>query len=238
MARTMCYPAVLSAVALSTLIGAPGPAAAQPGAPPPPPPAYAAPPPAVVPVVIVAAPPRVRRWGIGLHLGGMGVESDADQGDAEAQKTDLGLVGVQLRFRLHRRWELELDLSHMEGELDGPGGLTRSSGAVILGGMFHINPDDRWLWSVLMGIGGARDRVWYEKEGDRVTQAEFAEGLFRLGVGLERRFDRWGLAAQLYGVGLERDEEELDGPAYIGRDGPVPEHSSGGLLQIVANYYF
>ena len=238
MARTMCYPAVLSAVALSTLIGAPGPAAAQPGAPPPPPPAYAAPPPAVVPVVIVAAPPRVRRWGIGLHLGGMGVESDADQGDAEAQKTDLGLVGVQLRFRLHRRWELELDLSHMEGELDGPGGLTRSSGAVILGGMFHINPDDRWLWSVLMGIGGARDRVWYEKEGDRVTQAEFAEGLFRLGVGLERRFDRWGLAAQLYGVGLERDEEELDGPAYIGRDGPVPEHSSGGLFQIVANYYF
>jgi hypothetical protein len=225
---------------LTSLAAAP--AVAQPGAPPPtfaPAPAYVA----VVPVtpvpVVIVARPEPPRWGIGLHLGGMGVESEAelDDGDA-AQKTDLGVLGVQLRFRLHRRWELELDLSHMEGELEGPGGLTRSSGAVVLGGMFHINPDSRWLWSVLAGVGGTRDRVWFEKDGDRETQAEFAGGLFRIGVGVERRFDSLGIAAQLYGVGLERNDEELDGPAFVGREGPVPERSSGGLFQIVGNYYF
>ena len=62
--------------------------------------------------------------------------------------------------------------------------------------------------------------------------------LLPVGVGVERRFDSVGIAAQLYGVGLERNDEELDGPAYVGREGPVPERSSGGLFQIVGNYYF
>ena len=194
-------PSVLSSLGLSIALASP--ALAQPGAPPPtfaPAPVYLAPAPvAPVPVVIVA-PPEPPRWGIGLHLGGMGVESEA--------------------------------------ELEGPGGLTRSSGAIVLGGMFHINPDSRWLWSVLAGVGGTRDRIWFEKDGERETQAEFASGLFRVGVGVERRFDSVGIAAQLYGVGLERNDEELDGPAYVGREGPVPERSSGGLFQIVGNYYF
>lgn len=236
-------PSVLSTVVsigLASLAAAP--ALAQPGAPPPtltPAPAYIVTPVPVAPVpVVIVVAPEPPRWGIGLHLGGMGVKSEADLDDDDAQKTDLGVIGVQLRFRLHRRWELELDLSHMEGELEGPGGLTRSSGAVVLGGMFHINPDSRWLWSILAGVGGTRDRVWFEKDGDRETQAELAGGLFRIGVGVERRFDSLGIAAQLYGVGLERNDEELDGPAYVGRDGPVPERSSGGLFQIVGNYYF
>jgi hypothetical protein len=244
MVRTRRYSAVWSALVLAVLvIGTGRDAAAQPGAPPPPPPTYAQPPPAyaappvAVPVVVVAAP-APRRWGVGLHLGGMGVTSKREGDADEAPETEMGVVGLQLRFRLHRRWELELDLSAMQGDLSGPGNTKRSSGAVILGGMFHINPNSRWLWSVLLGVGGARDRIWYEKAGEEVTQARFAEGLVRLGVGLERRFDRWGLSAQLFGVGLERNDEELDGPEFVGRDGPVPERSSGGLFQLSANYYF
>ncbi len=171
-----------------------------------------------------------------MHLGGLGVVSARDE-DAE-DETELGLVGVQLRYRLDRRWELELDVSAMGGELSGPGDTRRTSGAVILGGMFHINPDSPWLCSVLFGVGAVRDLIWYEKNGDHETQAEFVEGLGRIGFGVERRFDRLGIAAQLYGIGMVRDEEELDGPDYIGRDGPVPEESSGGLFQLVASYYF
>ena len=190
-------------------------------------------------MIAYRAAPRVLRWGIGVHLGGLGIETENDDtGDAD-RKTDLGLVGVQMRYRLHRRWELELGFSYMEGKLPDFGPDTRrSTAAITLGGMFHINPDSRWLWSVLFGVGGARDAIWYEKNGDHFTQAKFSEGLGRLGIGLERRFDRWGLAAQLYGVGLKRDNDKLDGPAYEGRDGPVPERSSGGLFQLVANYYF
>jgi hypothetical protein len=256
MVRTVWYSALLSLPALvGVLLTAPADAAAQPGAEPPgaaPTPQYAPPPPRYAPapqyapppygpavVVVRRAPPSFPRWGIGLHLGGMGVTSERDRDDgSDADETDLGLVGLQLRFRLHRRWELELDVSAMGGDLAGPGDTRRTTGAIILGGMFHINPDSRWMWSVLLGVGGARDRIWYEKNGDEVTQAEFAEGLARLGVGFERRFDHWGLAAQLYGVGLSRDKEQLDGPDFVGRDGPVPRKSSGGLFQLVANYYF
>jgi hypothetical protein len=237
MIRARCYSAMWSAVILSLTAGMASQAAAQPGAPPPPPPHAGPPPPAPVPIAIEAAP-HLRRWGIGVHLGGLGITSEREDGAGEARTTDLGLAGVQLRFRLHRRWELELGLTHMQGELPGPGETVRSSGAITLGGMFHINPDSRWLWSALVGIGGVRDHVWTEKDGDRVTRARFAEGMFRLGAGLERRHDRWGLAAQLFAVGLERNDDELDGPDYIGRDGPVPERSSGGMLQIVASYYF
>jgi hypothetical protein len=105
--------------------------------------------------------------------------------------------------------------------------------------MFHINPDDNWRWSGLLGIGGVHDEISVEKNGERVTTAEFEEGLVRLGVGLERRFDRWGIEAQLYGVGFQRNDDKLDGPAYEGRDGgPVPAHSSGGEFLLLGNYYF
>ena len=248
MVRTLCYSVAFGILMVAASASAQPSATPPPGAPPPvyaaPPPPYAPPPPHAAPPmtaqvpVVIQAPPRMLRWGLGVHFGGMGVSPEQDGEVDEANKVDMGLVGAQLRFRLHRRWELELDFSYMEGALPGAGETRRSTGAVILGGMFHINPDSRWLWSVLLGVGGTRDQVWYEKQGERVTQADFSGGLARIGVGLERRFARWGVAAQLFGVGLERNDEELDGPAYVDRDGPVPQHSSGGLFQLVGNYYF
>lgn len=230
--RASCYSSASSLLILAVLAGAPGDAAAQ---------ALGAPPrhgqsPGPLATVAQEAAPSFKRWSVGVHLGGLGVVSARDE-DAKNQ-TEMGLVGVQLRYRLHRRWELELDVSAMGGELPGPGDTRRTSGAVIVGGMFHINPDSPWLCSVLFGVGGVRDLVWYEKDGDYETQAEFIEGLGRVGFGVERRFDRVGVAAQLYGIGMVREDEELDGPDYIGRDGPVPEESSGGLFQLVASYYF
>ncbi len=232
LSRQSCYLSASSLLIVAVLAGAAGDAAAQPpGAPP-----RHEPPPGPPVAVVQEARPASWRWSIGVHLGGLGVVStrDPDAGD----ETEMGLVGVQLRYRLHRRWELELDVSAMGGELSGPGDTRRASGAVILGGMFHINPDSPWLCSVLFGVGAVRDVIWYEKDGEFETQAEFVEGLGRIGFGVERRFDRLGVAAQLYGIGMVRDEEELDGPDYIGRDGPVPEESSGGLFQLVASYYF
>jgi hypothetical protein len=225
MTRNSGQSAVSSIAILAVLVCAAGDVAAHPPGPPP-----------GAPTVGHQAPPAFARWGIGAHMGGLGVVSarDADGDDG----TEMGLAGVQLRYRLHRRWELELDLSAMGGELPGPGDTHRATGAVILGGMFHLNPDSRWLCSVLLGVGGARDRIWYEKNGEHETLADFVEGIGRIGFGVERRFDRWGIGAQLYAIAMARDEEELDGPDYIGRDGPVPEESSGGLFQLAASYYF
>src|SRR5689334_2843950 len=58
---------------------------------------------------VVAAPAPERNWGIGLHLGGMGIHPKGDE--SEDAVTNLGGGGVQVRYRLARRWDLELDLS-------------------------------------------------------------------------------------------------------------------------------
>ena len=104
--------------------------------------------------------------------------------------------------------------------------------------MFHINPDSQWLWSVLLGIGVARDEVWYEKGDEHITQAEFAEGVARMGIGLERRFGSWGLAAQLYGVGMSATRRSSTGRPTSAAMARFPEKSSGGMFQLVANWYF
>lgn len=187
--------------------------------------------------VVVAAPAPERNWGIGVHLGGLGVHPEENE---EAQ-TEMGGGGVQLRYRLAPRWELELDASgYGENRREDDGdGLRRTTSMVVLGAMFHINPHSDWKWSVLAGLGGARDHLEAtNKTGERRTAAEFSNGLFRLGVGLEKRWDRIGLAAQLYGIGMKRDDGGLDGPEFMDEDSPIARKQSGGLFQIAASYYF
>lgn len=184
--------------------------------------------------VVVAAPEPERNWGIGVHLGGMGLHPE----EMPDEEVGLGGGGLQIRWRFARRWELDLDLSHFAGELskDGP---VRHVGSATLGVMFHFNPGSRWLWSAMLGVGGAHDEIRADNmAGEEVTVAEFKQGMFRIGAGLERRFDRVGLGAQIFAVGMERNDDELDGPAYVGMDGPVPQKSSGGLAQLSFNYYF
>lgn len=188
---------------------------------------------------VVAAPAPERNWGIGLHLGGMGVHPEND--DSEEAHTALGGGGVQVRYRLAPRWELELDLSgYGEDRRENDGdGLHRKIGVVMLGAMFHINPGSDWKWSVLAGVGGAHDTLEASsKAGERRRVAEFSNGVFRLGVGLEKRWERFGLAAQIYGIAMKRDDDELDGPDYMDQDTPIARKQSGGLFQIVGNYYF
>jgi len=185
---------------------------------------------------------RDQRWALGVHLGGVGLEPTNEDGDelteGTSDKIEMGAVGLQLRFKLHRRWELELAGTHMAGEL-GDTGAERHSGSLTLGVMFHINPDANWIWSALFGFGGTHDQIMVEKNGEHQTTAEFSEGHARLGIGLERRFDRFGIAAQLYGIGFTRDDDKFDGPAYQGREGgPVPARSSGGQFLLLGNWYF
>ncbi len=214
-------------LALAPLLAAAAPALAQPAAAQP---------------EVAASAARDPRWALGVHLGGVGLEPRNEDGDelteGDSDSIEMGAIGLQLRYKLHRRWELELAGTHMAGEL-GDTGAERHSGSLTLGVIFHINPDDNWIWSGLFGIGGTHDQIMVEKNGEHVTTAEFSEGHARLGVGLERRFDRFGVEAQLYGIGFTRDDDKLDGPAYEGREGgPVPAHSSGGEILLLGNWYY
>ena len=46
------------------------------------------------------------------------------------------------------------------------------------------------------------------------------------------------MAAQLFTICLDRKPDELDGPAYQDRDGPIPAMARGALFQIAGSYYF
>jgi hypothetical protein len=178
-----------------------------------------------------------QRWGIGVHATAMGL---GPAEDSEADAFAMGGLGVQVRYRLHRRWEFEAELDHVAGKLES-GDLSREVRSLLLNAMFHINPGSQWTWTLVGGLGGGRDDIEFvEISGkQRMTgEASFAHGHFHVGVALERRFSNIGVAAQLRAVGVTRNEEELDGPAFEGMDVPTPRNESGGRFNLLVTYYF
>jgi hypothetical protein len=230
------------AAACAALAGAAASAAAQPccppGAPPceagaPATPYYAAP---VVPVapVAVARPVQLRqRFGVGLRTVGMSVASTETPDD----EIDLGGGGVQLRYRFAPRWSVELLLEHVEGEL-GDGAYVRRSTPATLGVHFHLTPRSRWNWYLAAGLGVTGDEVTRTGRDGQEIREQFVEHHLHLGGGLERRFGRWGIGAELRGVALSRDDDERDGAKYVEVDGPIPRESTGGMLSLQGSYYF
>jgi hypothetical protein len=158
--------------------------------------------------------------------------STADQEDT----IEMGGGGLQARYRLNRRWELEVSVVGTHGERGSD--YLRDSSSLTLGALFHMRPGRRWDWYLLAGVGGTRDRVSFSKAAS-TAEEEFASGHFQLGAGVERRFRRFGIAAELRVIGSRRNDEELDAVSYTpGVDGPIPAESSGGQLNLLATYYF
>lgn len=183
-----------------------------------------------------------QKWGIGFHLTGMGL-GPAEQADVddEAQPIDLGGAGLQVRYRLNRRWELEIELDHVSGQLEDSG-LARDYKSMTFAGMFHINPNSQWIWSAIAGLGGGTDDVRFvQMSADgkpESSAATFSHGHVHLGVALERRFKNIGVGAQLRIVGMGRNEDDEDGPEFEGLDEPTPREESGGRFNLHVTYYF
>src|SRR5512134_38845 len=109
------------------------------------------------PPVVVAQPgPQVDvmadRLGVGLHAVSLAI---ANREDPDAEPTHLGGGGLQLRYRLTPRWELELGFSTLRETdedgmvVDGP-----EIHTATLGAMFHMRPGRRWDWYLIGAIGG------------------------------------------------------------------------------------
>jgi hypothetical protein len=185
-----------------------------------------------------------QKWGVGFHLTGMGLgpaetDDDAGLGD-DPEQLDLGGAGLQVRYRLNRRWEFEAEIDHVAGELEN-GGLARDYKSMTLAAMFHINPNSQWTWSVIGGFGGGTDDVRFVEMADgkpSTRNATFSHGHVHLGVALERRFENIGVGAQLRAVGMGRNEEDADGPLFEGSDEPTPREEGGGRFNLHVTYYF
>ena len=179
------------------------------------------------------------KWGVGFHLTGMGLSPADTETDTE-DELGLGGAGLQVRYRLNRRWELEAELDQVKGELED-GGLSRDYKSMTLAGMFHINPQSQWTWSVVAGLGGGSDDVRFAQMTDgkpTSSSATFSHAHLHLGVALERRFKHIGVAAQLRAIAMARNEDEADGPAFAGSDEPTPREESGARFNLVVTYYF
>jgi hypothetical protein len=234
----------LLALSLAPLLAA-GSAFAQapgemPAAPPPPPssPAPAMPDPCARPSVMA------HRWAIGLSVGGYSVASPEA---IEGESSQFRVAELAVRYRATRRIELELAMfggrevleDNTEGDL--------ATGSVTLALRYRFRPERRWSWFLMAGLGGT-------VVAPHQSTADEREGATRplgmLGIGVERRFRRFALQAELRTVGIGPREDAMD-PVPVA-DGGVPqplprlpgaavmhaEQLSAGMFTLGASYYF
>lgn len=187
----------------------------------------------------VAAPARLPKWGIGLRATSMGL---APESDPEAQ-TQYGGGGLQIRYRIRPRWQLELAVEHFTEKLENGEDGTRHLDSVVLSASYHFRPYARWDWYVLAGLGGTSDGAPdisdEEREASRMGQVH-------VGAGVERRFRRFAIGAELRGVGMSPpDEAEAEADPAGAPTAPAMtlpgarlEELSGGQLTIAGTYYF
>ena len=182
-----------------------------------------------------------QRWGIGLRLGSASLHPE-ETPDAE---TRYAAAGLDLRYRLNRRWELALGVEHFQQQLEDGSPGTQELAAATVGAILHMRPFSRWDWYLLAGVGGVND----PNAADEAARRASAQATAHFGVGIERRFRHFGLAAELRAIGMAPVEHEDDdaaptapmpaaAPMVVPPPADEPEGTGGCELSLAATYYF
>lgn len=208
------------------------------------------------PCTTAAVPVMARRWSIGLSIGQLGLSPEEAPEGTEAE---FRIAELAIRYRASRRLELELAMSggrevladNLEGDL--------ATGSVTLALRYRFRPEQRWSWWVMGGLGGTVVAPYQSTEAER-------EGATRplgmVGIGVERRFRRFALQAELRGMGVGPREDAMGGDDVPvtggggtgggGTGGTPPptgrlpasfatthaEELGGGMFTLGASYYF
>lgn len=179
-----------------------------------------------------ARPRSLYRWELGGHAVGMGLKA---QGTPEPQ--GYGGVGLQARYRLRRRWGIELAGSVAHGELaDG----TRRDLVPLTGAVtFHLLPDSAFQ---LYGLAGAglMSAYWSDQDGETIGAS--TSPMAQAGVGAMLDLGRLRLFGDLRGVAIFRQpppvEEECGGGCGYRDDrhgpGSRPEPIGGTAVHLGA----
>jgi hypothetical protein len=235
----------LLALSLAPLLAAGSAFAQAPGEmAPAPPPSTPAPVPAT-PDPCARPPVMAHRWAIGLSLGGSAVAPDEA---ASGEATQFRIAELAVRYRATRRLELELAMSGGREMLEDNTEGDLATGSVTLALRYRFRPEQRWSWWVMGGLGGTviAPHQSTEAERDGATRP-----LGMLGIGVERRFRRFALQAELRSMGIGPREDAMDPvPVADGAGGaqPLPrlpsaatthaEELSAGMFTLGASYYF
>jgi len=196
-------------------------------------------PPSMAPEVAPAPPPpppqRIRRWSVGVGIGRTGLAPHS----APDNETEFAVGQLAVRVLATRHLEVELAFTGGSEQLeDGSDGSLELSQAV-LALRWRFNPQRRWNWWLMAGMGTLA--VTHQGASDEARDAAHQSTL-QFGVGLERRWHRFALQAELRAVGVAPNEEVMVDVAPPG-GGMSTEAidvggKKGGQFAVTANYYF
>ena len=191
------------------------------------------------------------RWSVGLAFGSAKLHP---KGEPEA-KTQFAVAGLALRYRATRSLELEVAAVGGREQLeDGMEG-DRALSSATLGLRYRFRPEAAWNWYVMAGIG-ATAVARHDASDEERDAASKPHGQF--GLGIERRFRRFALAAEvrMTSVGERKDREARGAePAPAPEPGPTtgtvptepvpepgfqpaPDRQKGGQFTVGLSYYF
>lgn len=196
--------------------------------PPPAGPSYAAPPPAA-PVVVAPAGPRFpQKFSIGLNVGGTDVTPEG----YEDQSAQFSTAQLALRYRITRHLELELSFHGGRQQLaDGyEGDLAMAGGTLAARYRFRVDQPLNW-W--VMGGFGATTIARHDASDAELDAAQRGHGT--LGLGVEYRFNRFGIQAEGRATGYAQTETEQMAVRDYGQEMPG---LSGGTFTLGGSFYF
>lgn len=168
------------------------------------------------------------RWSVGVAIGSTELAPDG----FEDQSATFDGAAIAIRYRGWRHLELELSLGGgrqvLEDGIEGP--LAMATGTFAA--RYRFNPERSWNWWLLAGLGATT--VAPHDASDEVIEAAQRPHV-AIGVGLEKRWNRFALQLELRALGVGQTEEEMQ----LTRDGAmVSSGLSGGNASLGASYYF
>jgi hypothetical protein len=213
-------------------------------------------PPGMAPVSPEPAPPpppmRAQRWSVGLNVGSLGLAPHMQPDN----KTDFSVGQLALRYRPWRHLEVELAFGGGREKLpDGTQG-DREVNQAVLDLRYRFSPGRNWNWWLMAGMGSLAVTNTYDSQDvkDAATQSTL-----QFGVGLERRWSRFALQAELRAVGVAPNDQNMTtkveptplppamDPSGTTTQPPPPPPTDttytrdgwkGGQMTIGASYYF
>jgi hypothetical protein len=196
--------------------------------------------------VVAAAPMRPRRWSVGLNVGFVELAPHHARHDT----TEYSLAQLAVRFRATRHLELELALGGGREQLAGGYDGDREVHSAVLAVRYRFRPEARWNWWLMAGLGTLSVTPFWASDAEREAAQQ---STLQYGVGVERRFRRFAIQAELRAVGVAPSDDRQDYPVVTE---PYPDGSrmepwppgiapaapgygmAGGQFTIGGSFYF
>jgi hypothetical protein len=198
--------------------------------------------PSMTPEVLPPPPPpqRIRRLSIGLGIGHMSLAPH----NAPDMKTDFGLGSIAIRYLLGRHLEFEASFAGGDAQTDNnqPANLSVAQG--VLAARWRFSPQNRWNWWLMAGMGSL---AVYPKDAGSDQRKAADQSTLQFGIGLERRWTRFAIQAELRAVGVKANDQTDTAnppPPEMYPNPPEPPAPTGtvgrkgGMFGVTANYYF